>query len=226
MAKVKGKQINQLVGQSHWNTAGLALPASSSLTVTGLFLGNVSGGSDVNAGVFTIAPHNKVFLRESATGKPLKDYIDGVSIFARLTESGGTWTMTFYVLIAGIETPFDFSGHDSVSKNFDFRWCESIQIGGSSPTAIVYAGEGIDEFDPSSPTSHIHEVETLSISVNTQTGFVLAHVPKDVTKVDVYINGIGYSAEMDYVVVGTSLTWLDVDFTLATTDKLIVEYAY
>ena len=226
MAKVKGKQINQLVGQANWNTTGIAIPSASSLTVTSAFTGKVSGGSDSVSGVYTTPPHNKIFLRESATGRPLPDLVTQSSVFARLTESGGTWTLSFYSLIAGVETAFDFTGHDLAGENFDFRWCESVQIGVSSPTAIVYAGEGIDEFDPSSPASHLHIVENLTITSNGQTGFALAQTPKDVNDVTVKVNGLSYAITTDYTISGTTLTWLDTDFTLATTDVLTVEYAY
>lgn len=228
MAKVKGKQINQLVGQAHWNTTGIAVPSASSVVVTTAFTGKVSGGTNTTAGVYTTAPNNKIFLRESATGKPLADVSNDVSVFGRLTESSGTWTLNFYSLIAGVETAFDFTGHPKAGENFDFRWCESVQLADSAPTAIVYAGEGIDEFDPSSPTNHNHVQETIPVLTNGQTGFALSQTPKDPADVRMSVNGVVYEngALKDFSVAGSTATWRDMDFTLDTTDEVIFEYQY
>ena len=234
MAKIKGKQINQLIGQSHWNTTGTAIPSASSATITSLFSGKTSGGSSTTAGVFTTVPHNKIFMREADTGKAIESGSNGSTVFARLTEATGTWTLTFYILVAGIETAYDFSAdydggaHPLAGDNFDFRWCESVQISDSAPTAIVYAGEGIDEFDPSSPTAHQHVRETIVVTSNGQTGFALSQTPKDVNDVMMEVNGVAYEngAGKDFSVSGTTATWLDNDFTLETTDEVIFEYAY
>jgi hypothetical protein len=226
MSKIKGKQINQLVGQAHWNTTGIGVPSAASVTVTTAFTGKTPGGSDALAGVYTTAPHNKIFLRNAATGKPLVDLENESSIFGRLTESGGTWLLSFYSLIAGVETVFDFAGDTQAGATFDFRWCESVQIGVSVPTAIVYAGEGIDEFDASSPTAHVHIVESPAVTTNGQTGFALAQPPKDLNDLSLSVNGVQYKIGVDFSVLGTTVTWLDVDFTLQTSDTLIIEYAY
>jgi hypothetical protein len=236
VAKIKGKQLNQLVGQAHWNTTGIAIPSAASVTVTTAFAGKVSGGSNSVVGVFTTNPNNKIFLRESATGKALASGIGATakSVFGRLTESAGTWTLSFFTLVAGVETAYDFAaGYDSgahplAGDNFDFRWCESVQIADSAPTAIVYAGEGIDEFDPSSPTNHNHIQETVAVTSNGQTGFALSQTPKDVADVIMTVNGVRYEygSGKDYTIAGSTVTWLDVDFTLQTTDEVIFSYEY
>lgn len=236
MAKIKGKQINQLVGQAHWNTTGIAIPSAASVTVTTAFAGKVSGGSNAVVGVFTTNPNNKVFLRESDTGKAVVSGtgLDAKSVFGRLTESSGTWTLSFFHLVAGVETAYDFSvdynagAHPLAGDNFDFRWCESVQISDSSPSAVVYAGEGIDEFDPSSPTNHNHIQETIAVTSDGQTGFALSQTPKDVADVIMTVNGVRYEYGVgkDYSISGSTVTWLDVDFTMQTTDEVIFSYEY
>lgn len=236
MAKIKGKQIDQLVGQAHWNTTGIAIPSAASVTVTTAFAGKVSGGSNAAVGVFTTNPNNKIFLRESATGKAIASGTGETSssVFGRLTESTGTWTLSFYTLVGGIETAYDFStdynagAHPLAGDNFDFRWCESVQIKDSAPSAVVYAGEGIDEFDPSSPTNHQHVAETIAVTSNGQTGFALSQTPKDVADVVMTVNGVRYEygGGKDYTISGSTVTWLDTDFTLATTDEVIFTYEY
>lgn len=42
----------------------------------------------------------------------------------------------------------------------------------------------------------------------------------------VFVNGIGFAEGTDYSIAGNVLTWLDTDFTLATTDELIVKYTH
>lgn len=226
MARPKGKQINQLVGKAYWNTTGVAIPAATTVSVTSLLTGLTPAGSDSALGIYTTSPQNKVFLRESGTGKALRDEAHGSSVFARLTEAADAWTLAFFSLVAGVETPFDFTGHALQGQNFDFRYCESVQFGNLPPTAIVNVGEGIDEISSASALTHQHVVDHPTIATNGQTAITLSQTPKDANDVVLIVNGIQYALTTDYTISGTTLTWLDTDFTLETTDKVSVEYAY
>jgi hypothetical protein len=229
MAMPKLKQIDGKGGQVHWDISGLTLPASGSTkAVTSIFTGQVAGGSDTALGVYVTAPQNKVQIRKHGTGKAVIDDTTGGMIFSRLTESSGTWTLTFYVLDNGSETALDFTNHPDAGAAIDFRWCETVRIGDLKPTAVVDAGEGIDEFNASSPQLHQHTSERLTVTSNGQTAFTLSHAPKDGADARLTVNGIGYEngASADFSVSGTALTWRDVDFTLDTSDEVIAHYEY
>lgn len=75
--------------------------------------GKTPGGSDVLRGVITAAPSNYVKLTDDKGDNFLDD--SGDKIYGRITESGGTWTLSFFVWdeSGGVDTPFNmtpFSG--------------------------------------------------------------------------------------------------------------------
>lgn len=225
MKKPSAKQLNLLAGQANWST-NLQLAAGTTQTVTSFFTGKVSGGSDTTTGVIASPPHNKVFLRVAGTGQPIKDVTNGVSVFARLTETSGAWTLSFFTLVNGTETAFDTTGHELVGEIINFRYCEVVQYANFKPTSVVYAGEGIDEYDASSVSAHQHIQENLTVSANEQTVFTLSQTPKDDNDVALIINSLRYINGVDFTVSSTTLTWISTDFSLETTDKVTADYAY
>lgn len=228
--KIKPKQLDFLVGESHWSAGGLILAPGTSQTVTTFFTGLTAGGSDTSVGVLTTSPVNKVFLREAATGHMIKDTVDGVSVFARLTTASGAWTLNYYVLVNGTEVPFDFTGHPLVGAAINFRWCEVVQASNYKPTCIVNAGEGIDEYSASSAASHLHIAESLTVTSTGQVTFTLTQTPKFPTAVTLTVNSGRYYAPSSFTVTGNSLTWTataaNSGFDFETTDNVIAEYEY
>lgn len=85
--------------------------SGSSIDVSSLFSGQTSGGDSSTAGVITSAPNNYISLLEKTTGGEIED-ADGDRVFARLTESGGTWTLSFFTNEAGTETAHTLSSQD------------------------------------------------------------------------------------------------------------------
>lgn len=223
--KPTAKQLNVLVGQAKWNTAFVGtIPNASSIIVTTAFAGMTNGGTDTLAGVYTTAPQNKIYLRNRTTGKAFEDSpVTARQIIGRLTYSSTVWTITFYTIVSGSEVIYDFTGNVDVGASFDFRWCESIQLKDASPTAIVNFGEGIDELEPSSPLLHEHQVDKFTATL-AQTVFTASNTPKDGTDVVLYVNGIMYNYTTDYTVATTTVTWLNVDFTLAAGDIVTLVY--
>lgn len=57
-----------------------------------------------------------------------------------------------------------------------------------------------------------------------QTVFTLSQTPVDPNDVRMRINGVGYDVGVDYVVVGTSVTWMDVLFVLEAGEA--IEFMY
>lgn len=62
------------------------------------------------------------------------------------------------------------------------------------------------------------------ISVASQTIFSLSTTPSDAADVKMRVNGITYKNGTDYTVVGTTLTWLNVPFTLDAGDEVEIFY--
>ena len=227
--RIKAKQLDALVGQARWNTSGVVIPNGSSADVTSHFNGRVSSGSDSQIGVYTQSPQNKIYLRDKLTGKAIVDgSTENNQVYARLTELGGVWTLSFYSAPAGAETAFSFADHADVGKEFDYRWCETIQLANAMPTAVVDVGESIDEILATSPAAHNHIQESLVVAANGQTVFTLSQTPKDPLDVVLSVNGLRYNngAGKDFTVTGTAVTWADPSFTLETTDRVVVDYAF
>ena len=57
-----------------------------------------------------------------------------------------------------------------------------------------------------------------------QTVFTLTPGPSETRSLSLFVNGVRADDVTDFTVVGTTLTWLDTDFSLDTSDKVIVRY--
>lgn len=91
--------------------------SGTSIDVSTEFSGKSSGGDANTEGVLTTAPTNYIQLIESTTGQEIEDS-EGLRVYGRLTESAGTWTLSFYVNDAGVETAHNLSSQDI---NFLYR---------------------------------------------------------------------------------------------------------
>lgn len=85
--------------------------SGTSIDVTSLFSGQTAGGDSVTAGVITSSPNNYCPILEKTTGGEVED-AEGDRVFARLTESAGTWTLSFFTNEAGVETAHALSSQD------------------------------------------------------------------------------------------------------------------
>ena len=222
---IKAKQLDVLVGRPFWSSAIAAPSTGTTLTVTTLLSGKTAGGLDTQAGVFTTAPNNKVYFRKVSDGKAVTS--NGSQVFGRLTYATGVWTVTFYTMSGGSETAFNWNGNADAGANLSLRFVEAVQIANKLPSDEVEAGESIDEMQASSPLLHTHQSpDVLTVSSNGQTAFTLAATPKWGGAVRLEVNGVAYvnSAGKDFTVSGTTLTWLNRQFTLATTDEVVAYY--
>jgi len=70
-----------------------------------------------------------------------------------------------------------------------------------------------------------HRTEIFDVSVDGQTVFTLAEEPVDPDDVTFVMNGAMYIKDVDFTVVGTTVTWLNTDFGLVTGDRVRVDYA-
>lgn len=62
--------------------------------------------------------------------------------------------------------------------------------------------------------------QILPVTFTGQTTFTLSQAPLDDSDVDLRINTVTYINGTDFTVVGTTLEWLDIEFTLDSDDKL------
>lgn len=57
-----------------------------------------------------------------------------------------------------------------------------------------------------------------------QVTFILSTTPTDAFSFSLHVNGVVYDDISDFIVSGTTLTWLNTPFSLDTTDQLIAKY--
>lgn len=91
-----------------------------SSNVSSQFSTTVPSSTPTAKGAVVNFPYNKIVLRQ-ATGVDTGDqFVDGSGneVYGRLTNSGGvggTWTITYYVDLSGVETPYSFPGSVDVA---------------------------------------------------------------------------------------------------------------
>lgn len=78
--------------------------SGTSQDVSALFSGKASGGDANTAGVVTSTPGNRVEVIDNQF-REIEDSA-GLKVYGRITESSGTWTLSFFVNSAGTETAF------------------------------------------------------------------------------------------------------------------------
>lgn len=83
-----------------------AAPTGNSDDVSALFASDISGGSSSQRGVITAPPLNFVTIVDQ-DGDELIRTADGSQVYGRITEAAGTWTLTYFANVAGVETAVD-----------------------------------------------------------------------------------------------------------------------
>lgn len=97
---------------SEFQTTTFASAAGLSDDVTTEFSGETPGGGVATVGVPTTAPYNKVELRTDPAGDQIEEP-GGKKVYGRLTESSGTWTLTYYYQDSlGVETAYSLPSQD------------------------------------------------------------------------------------------------------------------
>ncbi len=109
-----GPLINAL-GLSNIPLIGYGLQGTDLVAVTGTstdvsaqFTGYVPSTGSTIQGVVVNAPYNKIILRNSVDDQAFED-ASGNTVYGRLTESVGVWTLSYYSEIAGVETAYTFA---------------------------------------------------------------------------------------------------------------------
>lgn len=108
---------------------GIALQATTLTAVTGTsknvsteMSGKTASHANTTKGVVTNAPYNKIILRDTNADEIVTP--TGDTVYGRLTESTGTWTLSFYYLLAGVETAYNIL----VGIDIDWYYQELINV--------------------------------------------------------------------------------------------------
>lgn len=108
---------------SAWQKVSMTGAAGTTDVVTSLFTGKTADGDATQVGVLTDAPGNRVELIVPATKLYLLDD-DGAKVYGRLTYAATVWTLSYYSLIAGVETAYSFAA----PTDFDVLYRETFTM--------------------------------------------------------------------------------------------------
>lgn len=97
---------------------GIDVPGvtGSSSNVSTQFSTSIPSTSQTVKGVVVNAPYNQVIIRNSLGDKITNG--SGDEVYARLTQSSGVWTLSYYVNLSGTETAYSFGSAQTVSFYF------------------------------------------------------------------------------------------------------------
>ena len=90
----------------------------TSTDVSSILTGKSPSSGLTSVGVVIAPPQNKVIVRQATEANTDDDYLDGSGniVYARITYLAAVWTLSYYVMISGTETAYNFT----VSS--DVRW--------------------------------------------------------------------------------------------------------
>lgn len=181
--------------------------------------------SSTAIGIFVLPPFNRVEVWEASTGS--KILANGNEVYGRLTESSGTYTLSYFSLVSGTETAYSFPASQSISFEFAYRF----DFARLPATAILAARSGSSAATPAGPAVPQSFRERLTIA-SQNTVPALARSPVDAASVALIINGVSYdtfggAAAAFSVNLGTrAITWSAANsgFNLDVSDRVIAEY--
>ena len=81
--------------------------------VSSQFVAAIPSNGPVIKGIVVNTPYNQVILRDLFGDKIVNG--SGDEVYGRLTESSGTWTLTYYVNLSGTETAYSFGSATNLS---------------------------------------------------------------------------------------------------------------
>ncbi|MCW4039990.1 MAG: hypothetical protein NWE83_04455 [Candidatus Bathyarchaeota archaeon] len=178
-----------------------------------------STGSKSSLGFIVTSPLNKVEIIDTVTKKAIE--IDSNEVYARLTESGGAYTLSYYTIVSGTETAASitstaidfFIAYNYENKDFPFD--SALRV---SKTVV---GE-----DPAS-TGGKPKTERVTIT-GTNTLANLSFTPIDGTDVTLHVNGKTEDAKTNGAIslAGKVITWSAVNagYDIETTDVATAQY--
>lgn len=227
---VTGKFINKV--QSGWVAiTSFSATGGSDLITSALTTALTTAGYGASAvtlqkstaydvpGVIVASPLNRVPIRVG--GGAIED-VDGLEIYARITESSGAYTLTYYVNDNGTETAHSF-GTETIDVFIPYRFTF-----GSFPTDNAIAIPAFDVTpNPTPPTVPTAYSEKLTVGTNILSD--LTNTP--IGAVNLVVSGIGFSSvdsPAPFTVSGKSLTWsaANAGVSLDSNDSAIAHYFY
>jgi hypothetical protein len=117
--------------RADWQEVTVTGAVGATYDVSTEMSGRSPGGNATTLGVATTAPYNRCEIRDSATGTYIEDG-GGQRVYARITESSGVWTLSFFTNEAGVETAHTLASSNIILVFQEVFNLETIPTFGSS----------------------------------------------------------------------------------------------
>lgn len=85
-----------------------------SVDVSSYFISSIPSNDSLTLGVVVNNPENRIIIRQASGAGANDPIVDGLGnqVYGRLTYATGVWTLSFYVLIANVETAYSLPSTD------------------------------------------------------------------------------------------------------------------
>lgn len=225
-AKQINKQLAAYVRVSGFSASGTSDPVTTDITTVLSTAGEgavsvpLQVADTTNIGVITTG-NNRVEIYDATTKLKLQD--GGNEIYGRLTESSNVYTLSYFTLVAGVETAYSFA-----TTVIDFEFAYKFDFNRLPFASIINVKTRNVSDDPSnSGTGGLGIVEVLTVTApNT-----LANLTKTPNGgVILFVNGQGITSADSpaaFTRSGKELTWsaTNAGYALATTDLVVANYS-
>jgi len=222
---LQAKQINKFtfakIGSSGFSGAGVDDVVTAAITAAAS-VDNVpvQVGSSTALGFITTGANNKALVLNSTNKSAIEDGA-GNEVYARLTEAAGVYTLSYYSLVAGIETAYSLP-----ATTIDFYVNYSYSFDKLPVDSLVRINTVVVGEDPSNTSGRAIRNEKVNVtSLNTLANLAFLPIANSVA---LYVNGKAESegASEGFTRVGKVLTWSATNgkYNLETTDTVIAHY--
>ena len=166
-------------------------------------------------GVITTGSDNRVEIYDATTKQKISD--DSNEVYGRITESAGVYTLSYYTLVAGVETA------STVAQSIDFEFIYNFDFGRLPINALTAVKARNISDDPSSSSGSLFDEVLTVTALNTVSD--LTKTPTGTVKL--FVNGQAVSSlTTAFTVVGKAITWnaTNSGYALRTTFEVIASY--
>lgn len=228
---IKAKQVVKIVssgvGCLGVSVSGTSFNATTAIT-TALSTAGSSGVSvplqvstdEATMGVVTASPNNRVEVNDATSKNKFQD-LQGNEVYGRIAQATSVYTLSFYTLVNGAETAYNFANATSIDFFFLYRFDFN-----RLPADFAFA-VGIREIaqDPKSGGGAPFS-EQLTVTA-TNTVSALTKTPTSVTTLKLIVNGETYNSQNgSFTLAGKAVTWVaaSAGISLDTTDFVVCTY--
>lgn len=233
MERLKAKQIKKYLAASIRISGLTATISNTSTNVTSVVTNSlltagyngqavplIISNSETAPGIIT-STNNRCELYYTTNGNKIE--YQGNEVYGRLTQSSGVYTLSYFYLLAGVETAYTIPSTTTIDFEFNYRF-EFKDL----PTDAIIATKQRYIQDDIASIGGRERTEKLTVS-SLNSISALSVTPLAGTSIKLIINGYvldSLSTSPAFTIVGTAVTWnsSNADWDVETTDEVFANY--